>query len=65
VDGVEVEQEPDAVVAGAEVAQQLRGVDRQQLLNGFKFDYNGVFYEQVQPVADVERQVVLVVVAAA
>ena len=65
VDGVEVEEKPDTVVAGAEVAQQLCGVDRQQLLHGLQFDHNGVLDEQVQPVADVERQVVLVVVVAA
>ena len=34
-------------------------------MNGFQFDHNGTFHEQVQPVADVERQVVLVVVVAA
>jgi len=33
--------------------------------NGFQFDHDGIFHEQVQPIADVERQVVLVVVAAA
>jgi len=28
-------------------------------VNGFPLDYNGIFHEQVQPIADVERQVVL------
>jgi len=34
-------------------------------VNGFQFDHNGIFHEQVQPIADVERKVVLVVVVAA
>ena len=54
VHSVEIEQESKAVVPGAQIAEQLSGVDRQQLLYGFEFDRYRVFNKQVEPVADVQ-----------
>src|SRR5262245_46016299 len=51
---VEVEQESDLVAAQLQIGDQLCGVQRQQFFNGFDFDDDAVFEQEVDSIAGVE-----------
>ena len=51
---VEVDQEPYRLSTQSRVGEDLGLVDRKQFSHGLQFDHNGVFYQQVDAVTDIE-----------
>ena len=51
---VEVDDEADPPPAQLQVSQQLRSVDRQQVVNTFQLQYYGIFDQDIEPIAAVE-----------
>jgi hypothetical protein len=53
---IEIDQQPDLLVGGFQIGQQLGRMDGQDLLNGFELHDDCVLHQQINPIIAVQLE---------